>query len=121
MIFCRRLYELIESNRGVRIVSQKNWRVEPQTNISDNNKSKEVILERAIAILGERGILPGWINQVPVASGLVNESADKRAAVDLVFLEVSRATFVELKWGPIRQPMLPLSFFCMGLFICSVT
>ncbi len=49
-------------------------------------------------MLGEAGTLPGWLNQVPVASGLINDRFDKRAALDLVKLEDDAARFVELKW-----------------------
>ena len=92
------LYGQMEKNRTDRSPSQENWRSESQTTLNSKNRSPEVLLERAIAILGERGILEGWFNQVPVASGLVNSSADKRAAIDLVRHRNDRAEFVELKW-----------------------
>lgn len=94
----QKLYEKIEANRTERKPSKENWRMKRQTFVSDCNRSDEVLLERAIAILGEREILPGWTNQVPVASGLVDSSADKRAAVDLVRLENQHADLIELKW-----------------------
>ena len=68
------------------------------TTLSDHNKSPEVLLERAVAILAEKGVMPGWLNQVPVASGLVDDRSDKRAALDLVELKDNVARFVELKW-----------------------
>lgn len=92
------LYGQIERNRSDHLPSQANWRSERQTTLSPRNRSPEVLLERAIAILGERGILEGWFNQVPVASGLVDGSVDKRAAIDLVRHRDDQATFVELKW-----------------------
>ena len=49
-------------------------------------------------MLGDIGAMEGWFNQVPVASGLVNARADKRAALDLVKLEGDQAQFIELKW-----------------------
>lgn len=92
------LYERIERNRSDRIPSRENWRTERRTTLSKDNRSPEVLLERAIAILGETGILGEWFNQIPVASGLVDDRADKRAAIDLMRLENDRVQFVELKW-----------------------
>ena len=93
------LYGRIEANRTSRTPSKENWRSSCQTRLDPGNRSPEILLERAIAILGEKGIMEGWCNQVPVASGLVDEYADKRAAVDLVHLEDNHATLVELKWA----------------------
>lgn len=92
------LYERMERNRSDHTPSQENWRSEGQTTLDPNNRSPEVLLERAIAILGGRGILDGWFNQVPVASGLVDGLADKRAAIDLVHHRDGHAAFIELKW-----------------------
>ena len=92
------LYERIEKNRSERSPSKSNWQPRRQTYLNPENKSPEVLLERAIAILGRREILGGWYNQIPVASGLVDDRADKRAAIDLLLLEDGRAEFVELKW-----------------------
>ena len=92
------LYGQIERNRTDHPPSKENWRSEAQTTLNPQNRSPEVLLERAIAILGQREILEGWFNQVPVASGLVNDSADKRAAIDLVRHQDDKAEFVELKW-----------------------
>lgn len=92
------LYACIESNYSGRPPSRENWRSKRVTTLSDHNRSPEVLLERAVAMLGEAGTLPGWLNQVPVASGLVDERSDKRAALDLVELKDNRVRFVELKW-----------------------
>lgn len=94
------LYGRIENNRPnhLPLPSRENWRSESQTTLNPENKSPEVVLERAIAILGKREISHGWFNQVPVASGLVNSTADKRAAIDLVYHRNDRAEFIELKW-----------------------
>ena len=73
--------------------------MERRTHISPENKSPEVVLERAIAVLAERGDLAGWYNQIPVASGLIDDRADKRAAVDLVRVNQQHADLIELKWG----------------------
>ena len=56
-------------------------------------------LERALAILGDKGDLPGWYNQIPVASGFMDEWADKRAAVDLLYTDGNQVDLVELKWA----------------------
>ncbi|MEE9206012.1 MAG: hypothetical protein V3U50_03410 [Acidimicrobiia bacterium] len=92
------LYGRIESNHTSRLPSRENWRSKRVTTLSDHNKSPEVLLERAVAMLGEAGTMPDWLNQVPVASGLINDRFDKRAALDLVKLEDDVARFVELKW-----------------------
>jgi hypothetical protein len=92
------LYDRIEANHTGRSPSRHNWRSERVTTLSDHNKSPEVILERAVAMLGKTGTMPDWLNQVPVASGLVDGYSDKRAALDLVKLTDSTAQFVELKW-----------------------
>lgn len=72
--------------------------MERQTTLATENTSPEVVLERAIAMLGERGDLTNWHNQIPVASGLVNGKADKRAAVDLIHIGEQKIDLVELKW-----------------------
>lgn len=92
------LFRQVESNRSDRKPSSENWRLERQTNLGLTNTSPEVLLERAIAILGERCILDDWYNQVPVASGLVDHLADKRAAIDLLQYNGVAAQFIELKW-----------------------
>ncbi len=51
------LYERIEKNRSERPPSKSNWQPRRQTYLNSENKSPEVLLERAIAILGAREIL----------------------------------------------------------------
>lgn len=99
------LYRLIEENRSDHspscgMPSRQNWRLERQVStLSPNNRSPEILLERAIALLGEeRDFLADWYNQIPVASGLRDGRADKRAAIDLLRYEDGQAEFVELKW-----------------------
>jgi len=92
------LYDQITANRSGRRPSDENWRITRQIYISPGNCSPEVMLERAIANMGERGVLGEWFNQVPVASGLVNATADKRAAVDLMRFNGRTVELVELKW-----------------------
>ncbi len=93
------LYRQILINRSDREPSKENWRKERQIEISEKNRSPEVLLERGIANLAERGALDEWYNQIPVASGFVNAHADKRAAVDLMHYREDHATLVELKWA----------------------
>ncbi len=94
-----RLYACIESNHSRCAPSRENWRSRPVTTLADQNKSPEVLLERAVAMLSETGVMPGWLNQVPVASGLVDDRSDKRAAIDLAELQGGAARFFELKWA----------------------
>jgi hypothetical protein len=49
------LYDRIESNHTGRIPSRENWRSKWVTTLSDHNKRPEVILERAVAMLGKSG------------------------------------------------------------------
>lgn len=94
-----KLYNCIEGNRSDRTPSIENWRLDPVTTVSPQNKSPEVLLERAIALLATQGHLSGWYNQIPVASGLINESANKRTAIDLLYHSGKTAEFIELKWA----------------------
>ena len=93
------LFEQIAGNWHGRIPSRENWRHERKTAISDENKSPEVVLERAIVTLAELGDLPEWYNQIPVASGLVDGRSDKRAALDLARVDGDTAELIELKWA----------------------
>jgi hypothetical protein len=95
----RTLYRLVESNRRERKPSSENWRWKPQTYIAGKNKSPEIVLERAIALLAHRGDLNDWSNQIPVASGLVDHKSDKRAAVDLARIKDGQLDLYELKWA----------------------
>ena len=63
--------------------SHQNWRWTLQTRKSSNNKSQEVLVERAIAMACEATNCKHWANQIPVASGLVKGAADGRRAIDL--------------------------------------
>lgn len=93
------LFSRIEENWMGRVPSPMNWKLRRKTNIDPDNKSPEVLLERAIVILADRGLLDGWYNQLPIASGLIDEKSDKRAAVDLIKTGEGYVELVELKWG----------------------
>lgn len=96
----RKVFKKIESNltptsrffeKGP---SKENWRFETQGYIRQENKSIEKKVEKNIAnLMGD-----DWVNQVPVASGLINGSADKKRAIDLVCRRSPGAfEFIELK------------------------
>jgi hypothetical protein len=97
-----KIYEEVESN-WVSIYhkkSKQNWRFEKNTRI-DRDNGPEVRLERAIVNIPDE-IWPDdakcWVNQVPVASGLVDPHADGSRKIDLVHKCGSDAyEFIELK------------------------
>ena len=65
--------------------SKQNWRWQSlQPQIGPHNRSAEVVIERAIAAACDRLRDTKWANQVPVASGLIPASRDRRRAIDLV-------------------------------------
>ena len=82
----------------VRSRSTKLWSCRRKTTVSAHNPSAETLLEKAVAILADRGHMPNWFNQCPVASGVVDPSSDKRRCVDLVHLSSETVRLVELKW-----------------------
>lgn len=57
----------------------------------------------------------GHPGQVPVASGLVDARADKRAAIDLMRLDGDRVEFVELKWGSDTPAFAAFEILLYGL------
>ncbi len=86
--------------------SNENWREELKPIFDEQeNRSKEVRLERKIAQalrdLGKRRKeKSNWWNQMPIASGLVRSTDDRRRAIDLVHRhrqDGKRYDFVELK------------------------
>ncbi len=92
------LFAQLENNWAGRIPSSMNWKIRKKTNLNPINQSPEILLERAIAILSERDFISDWYNQLPIASGLIDEKSDKRAAIDLVISKEKYAEFIELKW-----------------------
>jgi hypothetical protein len=56
-----------------------------EAKISERNASREKQVEKRIALLAEQGCFGNdeWANQIPVASGLLDQHADKKACVDL--------------------------------------
>lgn len=74
--------------------SKENWRWKRHLNMSPKNNSPETKLERAIIdACGDN-----WSNQIPVASGLVGQNADRRVAIDLAHREdPTTFSLIELK------------------------
>lgn len=80
--------------------SKENWRLESNVDMSPENDSPEVCLERAIVrVLNLTDPKPNtWSNQVPVASGLVHPTADRSRKIDIVHdLGDETFDFIELK------------------------
>ena len=86
-----------EAGQGT--VSSQNWRWwEPQSFIGTANRSLEVVLERAIVNACVAAGRRDWSNQVPVASGVVRSSSERRRAIDLVEQVGEKYfAFIELK------------------------
>jgi hypothetical protein len=100
--------------------SEENWRFEKNTRIE--SKSPEVRLERAIVNIPEE-IWPDakcWVNQVPVASGLVDPRADRSRNIDLVHKCDDKVyEFIELKIGsntPLYAAMEILKYGVLYIF-----
>lgn len=79
--------------------SKKLWCCRRKTDIRDGNKSRETLLEKAVAMLVQEGHMSEWFNQCPVASGIVASDGDRRSDVDLVHLSDGEARLIELKWA----------------------
>jgi hypothetical protein len=100
-----RLFSLVSANwqsclaATNRLPSRENWRWwEPKADISPHNSSPEVTLERAAIAAALRHGRVDWANQVPIASGLIAGTGDRRRAIDLVHQRGNGAfDFIELK------------------------
>ena len=97
------IYDLIERNYPGRPKSRsrKLWKLRHACDISPHNPSPEKMLEKAVAMLGKSCHMPGWFNQCPVASGIVDSGRNRKNAVDLVHWSKSGecARLIELKWA----------------------
>ena len=83
-----------------RSLSNENWRKEVKDSLNtEKNKSDEVCFERKLAKYFKEHDLNNWWNQMPVASGLVGATSDRRRAVDLVHWDETTEAydFIELK------------------------
>lgn len=76
------------------------WKLRRATRISCHNRSRETTLEKAVAMLAEKGHMPEWYNQCPTASGIGDSSRNRHNNVDLVRWQSAerQVTLVELKW-----------------------
>ncbi len=76
------------------------WQLRRATNVAGHNRSRETLLEKAVAMLASHGHMPGWFNQCPAASGIGDSARYRRRNVDLVHWRAadSRLSLVELKW-----------------------
>jgi hypothetical protein len=79
----------------MRRASSENWRWEKKLYISERNRSPEKMCEKAIAsTCGD-----DWVNQMPTASGLIDDTSEKHCNIDLVFRNApGEYTFIELKY-----------------------
>lgn len=98
------IFEIVERMEAncprPRSTSRALWRLRHETNIGERNRSSELMLERAVAMLAVRGHMPGWFNQCPAASGIGDSAKNRKSSVDLVHWdeEERRLSLVELKW-----------------------
>lgn len=95
------IYKWLENNYPCPSSTSKAlWKLRPATKISNHNKIRETILEKAVAMLAVNEHMPGWFNQCPTASGICAPLNDKKTSVDLVHWDASnkQARLVELKW-----------------------
>lgn len=81
--------------------SRQLWCLRHKTKIDGDNRSRETLLEKAVAMLAANGHMPGWFNQCPVASGISGPTRNRRSNIDLVHWDAadSRLSLIELKWG----------------------
>lgn len=73
------IYESLEANCPCpSSTSMMLWKLRRKLEISDRNDRKETILEKAVAMLAENEHMPGWFNQCPAASGIVDSAKDRK-------------------------------------------
>ena len=77
------------------------WRLRRATDIASHNRAPETMLEKAVAMLANKGHLPEWFNQCPTASGIGDSSRNRHSNIDLVHWKEAhgRARLIELKWA----------------------
>ena len=76
------------------------WKLRRATNVAGHNRSRETLLERAVAMLACNRHMPGWFNQCPAASGIRDSTRNRHSSIDLVHWRAAdgRLSLVELKW-----------------------
>ena len=100
--------------------SRENWRWPAlQSQISNTNDSREIIVERAIAVACQKLGRKDWGNQVPVASGLIAGARERRRAIDLVRCRGERHfELIELKIAsdtPLYAAVEIIGYGCLWL------
>jgi hypothetical protein len=94
-----KIYKQVNNNRSNKDPSEENWRW--KKNPEKKDESRQENREKKLEVRLERKIVEtsaDWVNQVPTASGLVDEHSDKRGAIDLVHrLKDDEYEFIELK------------------------
>ena len=80
--------------------SRQLWKLRRATNVAGHNRSRETLLEKAVAMLACNGHMPGWFNQCVAASGIGGSTRNKRRNIDLAHWRAadSRLSLIELKW-----------------------
>jgi len=115
------LYAQIERNWRIRCYDEspsvENWRWERQTIMDEKkNTSPEKQIEKRIVSIP----IEGWVNQVPVASGLTGAHVMKRACIDLAHsLGNLNYDFIELKYDdkhPLYAAMEIIQYGILYLF-----
>lgn len=98
----KEIYDLVKRNCGGSPHSNSAilWELRRKCYIADHSPYSEKQLEKAVANLAESCHMPGWFNQCPVASGIVDSGRNRKNAVDLVHWSKSSkcARLIELKW-----------------------
>ena len=80
--------------------SGKLWQLRCETNVAGHNRAREILLEKAVAMLASQGHMPDWFNQCPAASGIGDSARHRRSNIDLVHWRAAdrRLSLIELKW-----------------------
>lgn len=114
----RGMYSRIDRNwPQCRCRSVENWRFTPQLDVDSENASLEKQLEKAVA-----KHCPGWVNMVPVCSGVMPVLNEGGRRIDLIHQRGPGAfDFVELKVGkgcdtPLYASMEILGYGLIYLF-----
>ncbi len=113
----RSLYDRIERNWDhCPGRSKELWRWRALTYISENNRSPEKTLEKAIVDQN-----CGYVNQIPATSGLLYTREERHVSVDLGRrIEKARFELIELKMGDSADTPLRAAFQILlyGLLYC---
>ena len=81
--------------------SKSLWKLRRTTEMSEENCSKEALLERSVTLLTKNGHMNDWYNQCPIASGIGGSENYRHRCIDLVQWDPKkqRLCLTELKWG----------------------